>query len=238
MNDGMSQMNGPIWIFAIILIGWCIVQAALFSALALRFNRRHNLMNQMELQTCVKTGIVSVIGPALNAVFFAVSLITLIGTPLTFMRLSVIGSPMMEFNMAQYAAVIQNIPLGSGSISAVEFTYILYGLQMACLPFLVVTMILLPPLDKAVNRSKQRKQGGFLPKAIGAMGVGVIAYTCMMYLTGPAQIGALLSAVTVSALIDRLAKTRKINWLLSFNFVISLASGMVVGQLISSFVPA
>ena len=38
MTQNAAQANTTIWVFAIILVGWTLIQAALFVRLALRFN--------------------------------------------------------------------------------------------------------------------------------------------------------------------------------------------------------
>ena len=96
MTQNATQANTTIWIFAIILVGWTLVQAALFVRLALRFNKKHQVYSNQELKRCVRTGIIAVIGPGINSMFLAISMMALVGGGLTFLRCGVIGTPAFE----------------------------------------------------------------------------------------------------------------------------------------------
>ena len=56
--EAIKNMNGTLWIFAIILICLVLAQSFLFLRLAMRFNRKHKLVSDEEVNEAVSTGAV------------------------------------------------------------------------------------------------------------------------------------------------------------------------------------
>ena len=117
MSDVISKMNGEVWVFAAILILFVCVQALLFLRLALRFNKKNQLVSKQEISQSAKTGFVSVFGPSISTIVVALSLITMVGSGATFMRCGVIGAPAWELLMANTAAESAGVTLGTAEVT-------------------------------------------------------------------------------------------------------------------------
>lgn len=70
---------------------WWMLQACWFLRLALRVQQEHKYFTKEEVGHLLKMGSVSVLGPAFSVVVVAISLIAMVGSGLTFMRVGVIG---------------------------------------------------------------------------------------------------------------------------------------------------
>ncbi|MDO4754683.1 MAG: DUF5058 family protein, partial [Bacillota bacterium] len=126
MTETIQRINPQIWIFAIVLIGFVVLQAAVFLKMALNFNKKHHVLTSQEVKDAVKTGAVSVIGPALSVVLLAMTLITFVGPATTFMRVGVIGSASYELNIANTAADAIGVSLGTEAVTESVFTLCLF----------------------------------------------------------------------------------------------------------------
>ena len=113
--DAVKSLNGEMWIFASLLIAVVILQAVLFLRLALRVNKKHQYFTREEIGHFLKMGSLSVLGPAFSVV--AISLIAMVGSGLTFMRVGVIGAASYEMMIATTAAETIGVPFGSPEFS-------------------------------------------------------------------------------------------------------------------------
>ena len=102
--EAVKNLNGEMWIFAFLLIAIVVLQACWFLRLALRYNKKYNYFTKEEVGHLLKMGSVSVLGPAFSVVVVAISLIAMVGSGLTFMRVGVIGAAGYEMMIATTAA--------------------------------------------------------------------------------------------------------------------------------------
>ncbi|MCB6367531.1 DUF5058 family protein, partial [Intestinibacillus massiliensis] len=94
MNDTMQIANSPIlWVLAGIPIVFVIVQAALFLRQSYKASKRIDVdLTKKQCNQALLSGMITAIGPALGILIIMVSLISLVGGPMSWMRVSVIGS--------------------------------------------------------------------------------------------------------------------------------------------------
>ena len=114
--DAVKSLNGEMWIFASLLIAVVILQAVLFLRLALRVNKKHQYFTREEIGHFLKMGSLSVLGPAFSVVVVAISLIAMVGSGLTFMRVGVIGAASYEMMIATTAAETIGVPFGFAGV--------------------------------------------------------------------------------------------------------------------------
>lgn len=67
-TDAVKQLTSALWPFAIILIGFVILQASAFLKSALSFNKKYNVLTQAEINGAFRTGAISAVGPAFTVV--------------------------------------------------------------------------------------------------------------------------------------------------------------------------
>ena len=90
--ETINIVNSTVWLFALVLIGFVLVQATVFLNKALKFNKEHNVLTKEEINLSVRTGIFSIIGPAFSVMIAALSLMAIMGSGTSLMRIGVIGS--------------------------------------------------------------------------------------------------------------------------------------------------
>lgn len=235
--EAIQSMNGTIWIFAIILIALVLVQSFLFLRLALRFNKKHQLVTDSEIKDAVRIGGVAAVGPSLSSIVVALSLIALVGSGTTFMRCGVIGSPGWELFMANIAASAAGVTFDSPEFTEAVFTFCIFCMVLASAPYFLNTIIMLKPLDAMVGKSKaQKKKISFMPYLATSAMFGLLTYIIMDYLSSTASAVAIAGAVIGYLLFDKLAKKLDNAALGSFSLAIGMICGMAAGQICSSLI--
>lgn len=239
MNDTISSMNGTLWIFAAMLIGVVIVQALTFLRLALRFNKKNQLLNKEEIKSAARTGAVSVVGPAVSVIVVALSLIAMVGPAVTFMRCGVIGAPSWELLMANISAEAAGVKFNTPEFTQSVFTLCIFGMTFASAPYFINTILTLKPLDKAVAKTQENKgekKESFLPTLGNAAMMGIMGYSIIDYLQTIPQIAALAVSGIISFLIIKyIAKSGK-KWLGDWNMAISMIVGMTCAQIVATVI--
>lgn len=157
--DAIKQMNPTIWVFAAILIALVLVQSFLFLRLALKFNKKNNLVTKAEIKSAAQTGAIAAFGPSISSIVVALSLIAMVGSATTFMRCGVIGAPGWELMMANIAAQTAGVSFGSAEFTTSIFTFCIFCMILGSAPYFINTMVMLKPLDNMIlKRQRKRKQ--------------------------------------------------------------------------------
>src|SRR5699024_12105793 len=90
MGDILQIANStPFWIFAAIIVGIVVFQAFIFLWIAKK-SAPDAGMSQKDVTTAIRAGFISSIGPSFGIMIVLVSLIALIGSPITLMRIGII----------------------------------------------------------------------------------------------------------------------------------------------------
>jgi len=182
MPGSVASLQGILWPFALILTGFVCVQAVLFLRIVFKFNKENNVITQEEIKGAVRTGSISVIGPAISVFIIALSLISLVGPATTFMRVGVIGSASFELNLANIAAGAMNVILGDASFTKEAFLVALFGMVFGSCFYFINTIITLKPMDMALSKGSTKKEGkSFLPVVSAASSMGMIGYFAIQY---------------------------------------------------------
>lgn len=237
MSNAVESMNGTIWIFAAILIALVLVQSFLFYRLAMRFNKRNNLVSQAELRNAIQTGAIAAIGPSISSIVVALSLIAMVGSACTFMRCGVIGAPAWELLMANIAVSAAGATFGTASFTKAVFTMCMFCMVLGSAPYFLNTMIMLKPLDTMVKKSKQKQAKiSFMPYLSTSAMFGLLAYSICDSFKSSASIGAAIASAVGYLLFDKLAAKTGKAMVSSFSLAVSMICGMFVGQLITSLI--
>ncbi len=237
LSDIISKLNPTLWVFAALLIGWVFVQAFLFLRLALNFNKKNHLASKEEISQAAKTGFISVVGPAISAIVVAISLISMVGPAVAFMRCGVIGAPMWELMMAEYTAQSAGVAFGGEGFTEAIFILCIFGMTFASAPYFINTMLTLKPMDKAAIKSQQAAASGkskesFIPILGNAAMMGLMGYSIFDYFTAIPTLCAFVSALIASYVLGQVAAKHKA--LAQWTMAIAMVFGMAVGQIVTT----
>ncbi|MFV0336033.1 MAG: DUF5058 family protein [Tropicimonas sp.] len=240
MEQAMTVANGAVlWLLAIIIISVVVVQAALYLRMTLNFSEKYDILTAEERGVVYKTAAINSIGPAVAIFFVAVSLVAMVGGPVTLMRIGVIGSAIFEIIAADLGAKAAGAELGTDSYTLRAFTTSVWVMTLGGMGWLVTTLVMTKTLDKA--QDKMSVSNPNLIRAIGTATPVAIFFTLAInaavskkWLSNITVAYDDLAAIIVSAtcmiLLTRAGKHRA--WLREWSVGFSLVAGLSVGYLV------
>lgn len=227
--SGLEFANSPVvWIFASAIIALVIFQAIKFLSLSKKVAKKEGFTDQ-EIGTAIKTGLITAIGPSVGIIIVAVSLISLIGNPLTMMRIGVIGSAPIELMGAQLSAESAGVELAGNGFTPEMFNLVVWTLCIGGAGWMIVTFFATPYLSKVQEKISAKKGGSAILGIIatGAL-IGVFgSLTTAEMLKGNAHIFTAIVAIAVSSLITYIAAKTNKGWLKEWSLGISILVSLV-----------
>lgn len=165
-----------LWVISISIVAVVLVQALLF--LRLSFRVAGQLSYPLEkCREALKVGLISAIGPSIAIFIVMVGMMSVIGTPITWLRLSIIGSASTELTAATVGAQVAGTTLGAAD----------YGLDALAVSFWTITIngtgwLLITALFTHKLEDIRRKAGGGDARWLAVLS-GAAASGCFGYLT-------------------------------------------------------
>lgn len=242
MEDVMAVANSPaLWALSILIVSLVVVQALLFMRMTLRFSDRFGVLSAEDKRTVYQTAVINSIGPAVAVFFVAVSLIALVGAPVTLMRVGVIGSAVFELYAANQGAAAAGAQIGTDNFTLQAFTAAVWAMTLGGMGWLVTAYLFTRRLGNAQATLKKSNpallitMGSVTPIAI----FGVLVIGTVVSRTGLASFSVSVSdlcavvaaacSMLLFAVIGRRWPWLK-EWGLGFSLLIGLAAGYLAGQ--------
>ncbi len=241
MEQVLQIANSPImWLFAILLVSVVVVQAILYMRATLDFSNRFDILTPEERHIVYKTAAINSIGPAVAIFFVAVSLVAMVGGPVTLMRVGVIGSAVFEFVAADQGAKAVGAELGTDSFTLQAFTAAVWVMTLGGMGWLLTTFFFTKSLGKAQERMSAsnpdliRSIGSATPIAIFAL-MGAYTAVDKDWLSNIAISVDNLAAVLVAALsmLGLHAAGKHRAWLREWAVGFALVAGLIAGHFAS-----
>lgn len=235
--DTIRQMNPTIWFFAGLLILWVIAQALIYLKFTLSFNKKNSLMNTTELKDCFKVGAVAAVGPAINSAAIILTLIASIGSATAFMRCGVIGAPLQEMYVAQIGATTAGVEFGTEAFTPAVFTFVIFCMGFAAVPYFLNCVLALKPLDLAVEKAKEEKsEVTFIPYLADSAVIAILVFILVDYFFVLDKAIAVVATLVVGAILYTVAEKTNNKFLNTFNLVICMVVGMGVGEIVNQII--
>ena len=151
-----------------------LLQAVLYIRMARKMTVKANIPAAVPKQA-FRVGLISAIGPALGVFIVMVGLMSSIGGPMAWMRLSIIGAAPTELTAATLGAEAAGAELGGAgfTLNVMAITWFVMALNGA--GWLVVTGCFTPALEKV----RDKMSGGdskWLVALSGACSIGIFGY--------------------------------------------------------------
>lgn len=153
MEQVLQTANGTVlWLLAALIIAVVVVQSLLYLRMTLAFSNRYGILSGEEKKVVYKTAAINSIGPALAIFFVALSLVAMVGGPVTLMRVGVIGSAVFEFIAADQGAKAVGAELGSDGYTLRAFAASVWVMTLGGMGWLVTSFFMTKSLDRAQDR--------------------------------------------------------------------------------------
>ncbi|UOQ49368.1 DUF5058 family protein [Gracilibacillus caseinilyticus] len=217
-----------VWLFALAIAGVVIFQGIIFIRIAMRTASSAE-MTLTEAKSALKTGAITALGPSLGIMIVVVSLISILGSPLTLMRIGIIGSAPMESMGASIAAQSFGVELGSSEFSEMAFTTVAWALCLGGMGWLLVTALFTKSFGKVHKKvaMKVKNPGTMIIFSSAAM-LGAFGYFVGgEMIKGMTNTAVVFASAVSMVILSLLANKLQLNWLkewsLGFSIIVSLS---------------
>lgn len=221
-----------VWLCAFACVAIIVVQSGAFTVLCFK-NASLVGLSKAECKKSFQCGMVTAIGPSLSCFIGAISMITVVGGPLAWMRLSMIGAAATELTAASTGAAAYGVELGGAGFDIYAMANSWLTMALNGCGWLAVVLLLTPRME-----TLRQKVGGGDDVWMGLIGlsasIGLFGYMASQYyiriVSVPAQAWACIAGTIVMVVCVKLAK--KASWLKEYGLGIAIVLGIVAGALV------
>lgn len=225
--DFLSIANSPaLWIIAAICVGTVITQGALYVRMALK-NAKPLGISKKECFSAVRSGAIAAIGPSIANALSTISLVAIVGAPIAWIRLSMIGNAATESGAASIGAMAAGTSLGSADFGIQAMSVVWLTMAINGCGWLVMTLL----FNHRMGQVRDKISGGdkiWLAIFQATSMIGIISYSLTSY-TVKLDASALAAVVGCITGVGALMLSRKVPKLKEWTFGISILAGVVVG---------
>ena len=236
-----SVNSSFMYVVAMIVIVFVIVQSVFFLVRAYRHGIAIGMKKEVLRKTIISTTIFT-IAPAISILLGVITLSKFLGIPLPWIRMSVIGAITYELPAATSTATALGVSLAETITDPKVYTAIAWVMTLGILPSIVLTPILLKPLQKGMLNIKKR-DAKWSDILMTAMFLGMIsAFLGMVFadlrsgLAGFIPLFVLLFSAFLMALCGILIKKCGMKWLETYAMAISMVGAMIFACVITPFI--
>lgn len=230
-------INSPaMWIFSLAVIAACVIQSVVIYRMARKYMAQTALLSREEIRTCLRTGGVVAIGPALSVFVVALSMISMLGAPLTLMRVGMIGAAPTELTAASIGAEAAGVNLGVDPLTGQAFTAALWvGAIMSC-GYLIFTPLVTRGLGKRLEKIVIVPEGSKRPWKSWLL-VSLLPFVLFTALAvseasnSPAHLVSTLAGAAGMVLFNLLSGLLHRKWLAEWSLCLAVLLGIAAGIL-------
>ncbi|MDR1044339.1 MAG: DUF5058 family protein [Candidatus Adiutrix sp.] len=188
-------------------------------------------LSQEQMRGAVKSSVITAIGPAIVVLSAMIALLVSLGGPISWMRLSFIGSAMYEMMAASFGASAVGVTIGSDPMTGVAFASAVWTMTLGSLGWIIVATLSADKMDRV-----QKKLSGSDAKLMGVVASGAIlaafGATSAVHLTAlNKNTVACIAGGVVMLVLNRIADSRNIKWLREWALFFALIGGMMAAVL-------
>lgn len=231
MSEVMELANSKmLWFIAALIVGCVFFQAFKFMSLASKASASVG-MSKKDVRAAVRTGAISSIGPSVAIIIIAISLISLIGNPVSLIRIGIIGSAPIETVGATLGAQAVGSELGTESFTKQAFTAAVWVMCLGGMGWLLFTAIFTKSLGKIQKKaaSTEARMSAFKVISTGAM-IGAFGYLgSSQMVAGLGASSVLLVSAISMPIIMTIANKLNLSWLKEWSLGIVVLIGLILG---------
>lgn len=230
--DYLKLANHPVmWLLAGLAVAVVIIQAIVFSLKSYKAGKEMGITDK-QMKAAMKSSAISSIGPSMVILAGMVSLIVTMGGPMSWMRLSLIGSVTYELMAAGFGADAMGVALGSSGMSNVVFTNAVWAMTLGSLGWLIFTLLFTHKMDKLNNVLSNGKKAMVPIISAGAM-LGAFSYfNADKVLNFDKGSVACIGGLVIMMALTHITKKKNIEWLKQWSLSIAMFGGMIIGAIL------
>ncbi len=223
--------SSGMWIIAFIMVAIVVVQSVIFMKRAFNVGEQIGLSRQ-QLYSGLRAGIITSIGPSFAVLIGLISLMSLIGGPIAWMRLSVIGAVMYEGLAVNNGAQAMGVTVGGPGYGLVGLASSLWTICLGSIGWLIIVGLFTTKLESLRNYIVKGREDLLPVISVGAV-LGAFGYQVSKFIVtiGPGSVAALVSGLCM-ILFYYSANKFNIGWLKEWSLGFSMVLGMFAAAMV------
>lgn len=232
MNAKEFLSSPVMWLVCSVMVILLLAMVAIYFRMSMKRAKELGIQN---VGDGIRAAAMTAIGPSFANVLIIISLVAMVGAPNTWMRVNDVGAPRTELGMA--AVYVQQVgqSLGDGTLDMQGVSYLLWGMSLSVVGWMVVTLLLTPNMGKAIDILNTKVNPALIRTILGTSTFGVFCFLLCSNIIGKTSYYYALAAAVgcVSILvITKLFKKNKTVMQLSLG--IAIVIGVVVTAVIQN----
>lgn len=224
--------NSPgVWAAAAITVSVVAIQAILYARLAFTAADKIGYPRE-KCNMALRTGLITAIGPSVAIFIVMVGMMSVVGGPVTWLRLSVIGAAPTELTAATIGAEARGVAFGSADYDLLALATSWWTMSINGFGWLILVSLFTHRLEGV----RERLGGGdpkWLAALSGAATLGVFGYLDSGHvLAGGGRLVAVLAGAISMVILLRVIE--KVKWLREYTLGIAMLIGMLLAVLLGS----
>ncbi|MDR1377077.1 MAG: DUF5058 family protein [Synergistaceae bacterium] len=223
-----------LWIISLIIVSIVLLQSVLYAKLSFKVAGEINYPAE-KCKDALKAGMITAIGPSIAVFIVMVGMMSVVGTPITWLRLSIIGAASTELTASTVGAQAAGVEFGSAEYGIRALSVSFWTMAANGTGWLIIVALFTHKLEDI-----RQKLGGGNAKWLGLLSLAA-ALGCFGYLntntivaalrnmkTNPSAVGsiyAIAGGMAAMAVISKLTQTRQ--WLKEYSLGIAMLIGMI-----------
>ncbi|MGN0837769.1 MAG: DUF5058 family protein [Pyramidobacter sp.] len=228
MEDLMKIANAlPFWGCALISVGIVVLLAVRYTVLAVKFAPSVGL-DRATCSQAFRSGLISAFGPAVAQVIVILAMLAVIGGPISWIRLSMIGSAATELTAARTGAAACGVELGGPGYGLNEMAVSWFTMCVNGCGWLVMVFLFTHRLDEVGT-----KLGGsdmtWRALITATASIGLYSHMVSPYLVkfSARTVAAVAGAASMYVFI---LLGRKYTWIKNYSLGFAIIVGLIIGS--------
>lgn len=227
MSEAYSAIANSPWMWLACSAGilWVCFQAILFLRRGIAGGVEMGI-TKSQIKAGIKSASMASIGPCLVLLSSMLSLMTIVGSPLAWLRVNVIGGVGYEIMGATFAANAMSIVPGSEQMDVDYLCVAAIVMTVGCLGWIVFAALFSDKMER-VNRFMAGGRKALIPIVSAGCALGCYSELVSerVYPVSPGTLAAVVSGGMMFLLLT-LAKRKKLPWVKDWALTIAMLSGM------------
>ena len=233
MNEEILKLANQLilWPLCAVVVLISLIQAILYTRLANKTAKTLGITSET-CQKAFKSGLITAIGPAISGFIVMVGMISVIGAPMSWMRLSIIGAATTEMAGAQFGAEAMGVKFGGPDYNEVALVVSWITMAANGCGWLISASIMGSKLEKLRTKISGGNQAGLALLSAASM-VAVFGNLASGYLPKiDTAASVLAAALTMFILVKFVSKTKIGLKIREYNLGIAMLVGMAVALIV------
>lgn len=215
-----------LWLACGAAVSIVLIQAFIFATKSYRTGLEIGLSKE-QMHGAIKSSVITAIGPSIVILSAMIALLVAVGGPVSWMRLSFIGSAMFEMMAVSFGTKAVGVTVGSDPMTNIAFANAVWTMTLGALGWIVFATLSADKMDKV-----QKKFSGSDTALMGMVAAGAIlaafganSATHLIALNKN-TVSCIAGGVIMFALVT-LANKKDIKWLREWALFFALIGGMM-----------